>query len=293
MRVVISIPAYNEERTIGRVIEEVKRAMDLTDYKYQVMVVNDGSRDRTAEISRNLGAVVFSHQINFGLADTFRSEIDKFLELKADVLVHIDADGQYLASEIPKLLAEIERGYDLVLGSRFRGKIEYMPSIKRWGNVAFSRVVSHITGFRITDAQTGFRAFTREVAEKVRIISNHTYTQEQIIRAVKGKFKIKEVPVYFAKRHGRSRLISNPFSYALRAWVNIFRIYRDFEPLKFFGSIGFAFLFFGFLLGLWFVYLHLTTGITGHLGLIVLMILLFMVGIQIVLLGFLADMRRF
>lgn len=266
--------------------------MDSTKYKYQVMVVNDGSRDRTAEISRSLGAFVYSHPVNFGLAEAFRTEIEKFLELNGDVLVHIDADGQYLPSDIPRLVAEIEKGYDLVLGSRFKGRIEYMPLVNRMGNVAFSVVVSQISGARISDAQTGFRAFTHEVAEKIKIRSDHTYTQEQIIRAVKAKFRVKEVPIYFARRHGRSRLIKSPFSYAMRAWVNIFRIYRDFEPLKFFGWIGFAFLFFAFLIGLWFLYLHLTTGIEGHLGLFFLMVLLFMTGIQTVLFGFLADMKH-
>jgi glycosyltransferase involved in cell wall biosynthesis len=292
MRVVVSIPAFNEEKTLGRVIQDVRRVMDSTNHRYSIMVVNDGSRDRTADIASSLGAIVYSHPINFGLAEAFRTEIQKFLDLNYDVLVHIDADGQYLASDIPRLLAEIEKGYDLVLGSRFKGRIEYMPFINRAGNIAFSEVVSHISGMRITDAQTGFRAFTREVAEKIKIISNHTYTQEQIIRAVRGKLRIKEVPVYFARRHGKSRLISNPFGYAMRAWVNIFRIYRDFEPLKFFGWVGAFFLFFAFLLGLWFTYLHLTTGIQGHLGLFFLMVILFMTGIQIVLFGFLADMRR-
>ena len=128
------------------------------------------------------------------------------LKLNVDAIVHIDADGQYLPKEIPSLIKEVENGNDLVLGSRFKGQIEQMPVTKRLGNIAFSKVISQLTGIRISDAQTGFRAFTREVAEKIQIISNHTYTQEQIIRAVKQKFRIKEVPVYFARRKGKSRI---------------------------------------------------------------------------------------
>ena len=113
--------------------------------------------------------------------------------------------------------------------------------------------------------------FTKEVAEKINIISNHTYTQEQIIKAVRGKYKIKEVPIYFAKRKDKSRLISNPFTYATRAWINIIRIYRDYKPLKFFGIIGTLIFFMGFILGLYLIYIQLFgEGVNRHLGLMML-----------------------
>ncbi|MBW2981155.1 glycosyltransferase family 2 protein [Candidatus Woesearchaeota archaeon] len=293
MKIITAIPAYNEEKTIGNVIKGVKSVMDEAKYDYQIVVVDDGSKDSTAEIAKKAGAVVHAHPKNYGLAETFKTEMQKCLEIGADIIVHTDADGQYLAKEIPLLIKEVEKGSDLVLGSRFKGKIESMPLIKRLGNKAFSAVVSQVTRSKITDAQTGFRAFTKEVARKIPIISTHTYTQEQVIRAVKQKFKIVEVPVYFAKRkEGKSRLMKNPFEYAFKAWTSILRIYRDYEPLKFFGIIGGLFFGIGCLIGLWFVYLHFTTGITGHLGLIFLMLLLVMVGIQISLFGFLADMMK-
>jgi hypothetical protein len=166
-----------------------------------------------------------------------------------------------------------------------------MPLIKWLGNKAFSWVVSSITRFKITDSQTGFRAFTKEIAS-LPIKSNHTYTQEQVIVALKKNFKVKEVPITFKKRADKSRLISNPFEYAVKAGINLMRVYRDFAPLKFFGLIG-GFLFsIGFLIGLWFVFLHFTSGITGHLGLLILMILLILTGIQITSFGFLADMQK-
>jgi len=234
MKIVVTIPAYNERRTIGPLISGIRKVMIENKYDYEILVLDDGSKDNTVQIAKKKKAIVFSHPKNYGLAETFKTEIEKALELKADIIVHIDADHQYLPKEIPKLIDGIKKGYDLVLGSRFKGKIEHMPLIKRFGNKAFSRVISNISGLKISDAQTGFRAFTKEVARKINITSNHTYTQEQIIRAVKQKFRIKEVPVYFAKRKGKSRLMSNPFSYAIRAWINIIRTYRDYEPLKFF-----------------------------------------------------------
>ncbi len=295
MNIVVSIPAYNEEATIASVIRNIKEVLGKhRSYVYRILVVDDGSTDKTAEIAKNEGAVVYSHPKNYGLAETFRTEIQQFLKLKpeADAMVHIDADGQYKAEEIPQLLKKLEEGYDFVLGSRFKGTIEKMPIIKRLGNKAFSKVVSQIARTKISDAQSGFRAFTREVAEKINIISNHTYTQEQVIKAVKNKFRIGEVPVYFAERKGKSRLIRNPFEYALKAWISILRIYRDYEPLKFFGLIGGVVFAVGFVLGLRLLYFHFTTGIVGHTPSLILSMLLMSVGVQIIMFGFIADMIK-
>ncbi len=292
-KIVVSIPAYNEGKTIAVVIKEIKQVMEKHNYNFQVLVVDDGSKDKTAEAAKSAGAVVFSHQTNMGLAETFRTETQKCLELKADIIVHIDADGQYLPSEIPKLVSELKKGYDLVLGSRFAGKIESMPLLKRWGNKMFSKVISNITKMRITDGQTGFRAFTAKFAREVQIRSSHTYTQEQIIRAIKGKYRVKEVPIYFAKRkEGESRLMKGPFSYAFRAWINIFRVYRDYEPLKFFGSIGISMISLSILIFLVILYFLITRGrpvLDNMIPTIILGIFLFLSGLQILLFGFLAD----
>ena len=293
MKVIITIPAYNEAESIGKVVSDIKKNMDNSKYKYSILVIDDGSKDGTAETARKNGAIVYSHPHNYGLAETFRTGISKCLESGADIIVHMDADGQYKADEITKLIELIEKKEaDLVLGSRFKGTIEEMPLVKRLGNKAFSRVISSIINIRVSDCQTGFRAFTNEVAKKVNIISDHTYTQEQIIRAVREKFRIREVPVYFARRKsGRSRLISNPFQYAVKAWINILRIYRDYEPLKFFWRIGFTFLLFGFGIGFWLVLLFITEGKIGHIPSTILSMLLIVVGLQIIIFGFLADMK--
>src|SRR3990167_733131 len=176
MKVIITIPAYNEEKTIGRVVAGIHGVMKRTRLKYEVLVVDDGSRDRTGEVAKAAGAVVVAHPHNLGLAEAFRTEMKVCLERKADIIIHTDADGQYLASDIPKLLEPIKRGdADMVLGSRFKGKIESMPWLKMWGNKAFSRVISKITKLKISDGQTGFRAFTRQVAAALPVISTHTY----------------------------------------------------------------------------------------------------------------------
>jgi glycosyltransferase involved in cell wall biosynthesis len=291
MRVVISIPAYNEERTIGRVIQEIKGIMNSTNYDYKILVLNDGSKDKTAEIAKNSGAIIVNNKRNLGLAETFKREMEECLKLNADIIVHTDADGQYPSEYIPQMIKKIEEGYNLVLGSRF-GKGKYAGSfMKKIGNIAFAKVFSSLLRTKITDTTTGFRAFTSEVA-KLPLINNFTYVQEQLIRAGKAKMKIVEIPITTRKTRP-SKLFRSSFDYALKAWINIFRIYRDFEPLKFFGKIGLLIFSFGFLIGLWLLYLFVTTRtIGGHIAFAVLCMLLITTGIQITLFGFLADMKK-
>ncbi len=290
MKIVVAIPAYNEEKTIGQVISDISKTLDKKNH--EIIVINDGSSDSTEATAKKAGATVYSHPRNFGLAEAFKTSMQKALEHKADIIVHTDADGQYEASDIPSLIEKVQQGNDLVLGSRFIGKIQYMPLLNRLGNRAFSRVISGITRQKITDSQTGLRAFTREVAQ-IEIISNYTYTQEQILRAARQRMKIAEVPVTFRRRtEGKSRLLRNPFDYAIKAWITIFRIYRDYEPLKFFGVFGSLFLFIGLLLGLFVTYSFLTTGLVGGLPRVVLSALFITMGIQIILFGFLADMIK-
>lgn len=291
MQIIITIPAYNEENTLPRVLAEIKEVMFNTGYNYKILVLNDGSQDKTVEIAKKHGAIVVSHQRNRGLAETFRSEMRECLRLKADIIIHTDADGQYHSKHIPELIEKVKQGYDLVLGSRFRGKIQSMPFLKRAGNIAFSIVLSSLTRKRITDSTTGFRGFTAEIASEINYINNFTYTQEQIIKAAKQGFRITEIPI-IARKTRESRLFNNPFQYALKAWINIFRIYRDYEPLMFFGKIGAVIFSVGFVIGIWLVYRLFTLGYIGRTPSLILGALLILVGIQIILFGFLADMMR-
>jgi len=291
MKVVVAIPAFNEDKTIGHIIGEIRNVMDKTSYNYQILVLDDGSRDKTFEIARKNGAIVVSNKRNLGLAETFKREMKECLKLKADIIVHTDADGQYPACYIPEMIKKVEQGYDLVLGSRF-GKGSYGGSsfMNKLGNRAFARVFSNLLKTKITDTTTGFRAFTREVAE-LPLINTFTYTQEQLIRAGKAKMKLIEVPIRTNKTRP-SKLFRNPFDYAVKAWINIFRIYRDFEPLKFFGRIGVLFILAGFLLGMLILYRIITIGSAGGIPRVILSMLLILVGIQIAFFGFLADMNR-
>lgn len=302
MKVVVTIPAYNEEKTLGKVLQDINRYMDFfvqmskakdgKEYEYEVIVVSDGSTDNTVNIAKSNGAIVYEHQINKGLAKSYNSEMEYCLKHNADIIIHTDADGQYLAEEIPNLIWKVEEGYDLVLGSRFLGTIEYMPWLKRFGNKAFSRVISKICGMKFTDCQTGFRGMSRRFVEDIRVISNYSYTQETVIRAVKGNYKVIEIPAYFARRDGKSRLMKNPFHYAVRASTNLLRIYRDYEPLKFFGSIGAIFIIASLIISGYLGYGYLVGGILKHKTLQLMATMAFLVGIQMIIFAFQADMNK-
>ena len=290
MKVIIAIPAWNEERTLPRVIDEIKAAMQGQPYQYQILITDDGSTDRTTEVAKKHGALVASYK-HRGLAETFKSEMAECLARKADIIVHTDADGQYHPQHIPELIEKVQQGYDLVLGSRFRTQTDHLPWLKKIGNKAFARVISSLTHIRLTDTTTGFRAFTAEVAREINFINSFTYTQEQIIKAAKQGFRIAEIPI-IARRTRASRLFKNPWEYAIRAWINILRIYRDYEPLQFFGRIGLSFFAVGIAIGCWLIYRFITLGYIGRVPFTILSMLLILIGIQIILFGFLADIMH-
>ena len=166
-----------------------------------------------------------------------------------------------------------------------------MPILKRFGNKAFAHVFTSLCKTKITDSTTGFRAFTRELAESISFSTTFTYTHEQLIRAARLKFSIVEIPIY-ARKTRESRLMKGPFDYAIKAWMNIIRIYRDYDPLAFFGKIGIGFLAIGSLLSLWVLYIFLTEGVVGGLPRVILAAMLILAGIQVILFGLLADMKR-
>ncbi len=288
MKTIAIIPALNEEETIGRVIESVKRHVN------NVIVIDDGSTDGTAKTARKAGARVYSHPVNKGLGPTILDGYREALKKGAEIVLQIDADGQYLARDIPRLINPILRNEaDMVLGSRFSGTIEEMPFVKRTGNRFFSKITSVLSGMRITDAQTGFRAIRSELLENIIPTGKYTYTQEMIIRASKENFRIKEVPIYFARRKsGESRLISNVLSYASSSFMIMLRTFREYHPLKFFGLPGLVLLIAGAVIGYDVTIDYMLTGIMNRAGSAILSALMIMSGILLVFMGLLADMME-
>ena len=287
-KIIALIPAYNEEETIEKVITDTQPHVD------EVIVINDGSIDSTKAIAEQAGALVIDNIVNRGLGETMRHGYKEALNHGAGIIVQLDADGQYLAKEIPLLINPIiDNEADLVLGSRLENIQYKMPILKTIGNKTFSSVLRILTNSDVADGQTGFRAMRREVLETALPSNKYTYTQEMIIKTAKEGWRIKSVPTTFVERvGGESRLISHPLSYAWQSGVIIMRTLRDYHPLSFFSVPGLIMILMGFILGTLLVYKFAITGAIGRTPSIILTSLLIMLGMQLIFMGLMADMMR-
>ena len=241
MKLVIVIPAFNEAKTIAQVIESVPKVGGVD--KQIILVVNDGSSDNTEQIASKTGAIVFSHNYNKGLGPAFRSGVEKAIEFDADVMVTLDADGQFPANQIGELVKPILHSKaDMVTGTRFGNKA-YIPHnmgiTKYVGNKIIAWMISRLVGERYSDVSCGFRAYSKEALLKINLYGKFTYTQEVFIDLAVKNLRIVEIPVrvkYFTGR--KSRIFKNGLNYALKSLWIIFRTYRDFAPFKVFGYTG-------------------------------------------------------
>ncbi len=239
MRLVVLIPAYNEESTIGDVIAGIPKSIPHVT-EISVVVVDDGSTDGTEKTAREAGAIVCSFEKNNGLARAVSFGFSKCLELKADIVITLDADDQYDPAQIPIVLKPIlDNKADIVIGDRQVHRLEHMSRQKRIGNRLVSKTVSRIMSKKINDAQTGFRAFSRHALAKLHIFSRYTYTQETLLQASFKGLRISEVPVEFRKRRvGKSKLISSIFTYAAETIYLIMSTIIFYKSAMFFGIIA-------------------------------------------------------
>ena len=293
MKLVIMIPAYNEEKLISSVIKDIPR--NIAD-DVKVVVIDDGSTDNTVKVAKESGAdKIVSHGINKGLGLAFQTGVKTALEMNADIIVNIDADGQFNPNDIPKLIKPITEGKaDMVTCSRFLDKSlePDMPWIKKFGNAIFTKLVSRLTKQKFMDTQCGFRAYSREAALRMTLFGVHTYTQEVFLDLATKGMRILEIPCKVkGEREGKSRLVTNVFSYGLKVLLIIIRSFRDYQPLKFFGTIGFGVLFIGFVIGITMFVRWIFTGIVSpYRSLIDMSVLLLTLGFLLIILALIADM---
>lgn len=291
----VMIPAYNEEKTIEKVINSIPKELSGIS-KITVIVVNDGSSDKTEELALNAGAIVVTHKKNQRLGPTFRDGLEKAMELKSDILATIDADGQFQTNEIEKVIQPILLGdADFVTGSRFLNKLnppENMPWIKKWGNHRVANIISWATGKKFKDVTCGFRAYSKEAMLRLNLFGKFTYTQETFLDLAYKDIEIVEIPItvkYFKDR--KSKIASSLLNYGFNSANIIFRAIKDYKPLKFFGISGIIIFTLGLLLDIFVLY-HYTQNLTfspyksiGFIG-----GFLNAIGILIFFIGILADL---
>jgi glycosyltransferase involved in cell wall biosynthesis len=258
----------------------------------ETLIIDDGSKDETIEIAQNLGVnhIILQKQ-HVGLATTFETGLEAGLQHGADIIINTDADNQYCADDIPKLLAPILAGEaDLVIGDRRVNQVPSFSPVKRQLQRLGSWVVSRAANLTIPDASSGFRAYTREMALKTLVLSQYSYTLETLVQAGALKLTVQYVPIRTNPPTRPSRLMRNNIQFVGNAVGSILRAYALYRPLRVFFSIGGAMIFGGTILGSRFLYFYFTQRTAGHIQSLILAAILLIVGFQTILIGLIADL---
>lgn len=291
MKLVIQIPCLNEEKSLPITIKDLPDHIDGID-DIAVLVIDDGSTDRTVEVARELGVdEVISLGTNKGLAKAFVAGINKALEMGADIIVNTDADNQYNAKYIEHLIEPILKGKaDIVIGSRPVSKIKHFSPLKKFLQKIGSFVMRYVSKTNVQDAPSGFRAFSRNAALRLNIFDNYTYTLETIIQA-KAKGLVTEcVEVEVNPELRKSRLFSNMFQYIRRSIFTMLRMFIIYRPFRFFILFGSLFLFAGLILGARFLYYYANGSGQGHVQSLILAAILLITGVQVSLIAVLSEL---
>jgi glycosyltransferase involved in cell wall biosynthesis len=290
-KLIIQIPCYNEEAVLGVTLASLPRQVPGFD-AVEILVIDDGSRDGTAEVARRSGAHhIVSLPHNQGLARAFMAGIEASLKAGADVIVNTDADNQYSSSSIPDLVAPILDGSaQIVIGARPIAGIEDFSPIKKVLQRLGSAVVRLASGTSIPDAPSGFRAMHREAALRLCVFNQYTYTLETIIQAGRKNIPLLSVPVSVNAATRPSRLVKSIPSYVVRSIVTIVRIFVLYKPLRFFMVVGTAILLPGLLLGARFLVHYITGDGSGHIQSLILAAILIVTAVVVYAAGLLSDL---
>ncbi len=292
---VVIAPALNEAATVGETVRGVPREMEGVE-SVDVLVIDDGSTDATAAEASAAGALVISHRSPQGVGTAFQTGLAKALEMGADLIVNIDSDGQFDPQTIPTLIAPIVAGdADFATASRFADPslTPKMSPIKHWGNRVMARLISHLVDQRFYDVSCGMRCYNRRAAMSLNTIGAYTYTQEVFLNLAYKHIRMVEVSIRVRgeRQYGKSRVASNLPRYAFNTLYIIFRCYRDYKPMRFFGRIAAAMMIVGGGFELFLLIHYLRTGVfspqkwAGFVGMG-----LALLGLILLLLGIIGDM---
>ena len=289
-KLIVQIPCLNEAETLPATLRDIPRSIPGIDM-VEILVIDDGSRDGTSDVARRHGV---EHVVRFsrrkGLASAFAAGMDACVKLGADIIVNTDGDNQYAGADIPKLIGPLVRGdADIVIGDREVRDLAHMSAMRKRLQWLGSWVVRQMSDTNVPDTTSGFRAYTREAALRMTIVSEFTYTLESIIQAGKKRMAIAHVPIRSNPRTRKSRLFSSVWTYIKASAATIIRIYAMYEPLKVFGGIGLVVFGGGLAVSLRFVYFYLVGEGLGHVQSLIFAAVLLIVGFQIALIGLLAD----
>ena len=290
-KLIIQVPCYNEEETLGITLAALPRDLPGVEV-VEWLIVDDGSADGTVDVARRFGVdhvVSFSH--NQGLARAFKAGLEASLAAGADIIVNTDADNQYCADDISALIAPIlSRKADIVIGARPIGEIKHFSPLKKLLQRLGSRVVRMASNTDVDDAPSGFRAMSRDAAMRLNVFNEYTYTLETIIQAGQNGLAITSVPIRTNPDLRPSRLVKGIPSYLKTSLFTILRIFMTYKPLKFFMILGSLPFTAGFLIGVRWLVLYLGGTPRTHVPSLILASLLMMIGVQLWIFGLVADL---
>lgn len=291
MKLVIQIPCYNEEKSLPITLNDLPKHIDGID-EIEVLIIDDGSKDRTVEVAKELGVNNFVEMPhNSGLAKAFVAGINKALEIGADIVVNTDADNQYCAADIEKLIKPILAGEaDIVIGSRPVSEIEHFSPLKKLLQKLGSGVMRLISSTKVEDAPSGFRAFSRNAAMQLNVFDNYTYTLETIIQAKAKGLILKCVPIRVNPDLRKSKLVRNMFDYIRRSVFTMIRMFIIYRPFRFFAILAGMFFLVGALIGLRFLYYFVFESGAGHIQSLILSAILIITGVQVGVIAVLSEL---
>ena len=294
MKLIIQIPCYNEAEVLALTISVLPRQLEGIDC-VEVLVIDDFSADNTAEVARQAGAqYILRLPHHIGLAGAYAAGLNEALQRGADIILNTDADNQYNAEDIPKLLAPILQGKaEVVIGDRGVGTTLNFSPFKRRLQILGSQVVSGAAGLDIPDATSGFRAITREAALRMLVLSHYSYTLETLIQAGDQRTLVISVPIRTNPPTRPSRLMRGLRDYLLNSAVTIMRSYTLYRPLRVFFFAGLALLILGLALILRYIYFVLLGQGGGHVQSFIVAAVFLIVGFQTWLIGLVADLIAF
>ena len=290
-KLIVQIPCFNEEKTLGISLDELPRAVPGFDV-VEWLVIDDGSKDATVDVARAHGVDhIVRIATNRGLANGFRTGLRACVQLGADVIVNTDADNQYCAADIPKLVQPILDGdADMVVGARPISTTSHFSWRKKVLQFIGSQVVRTASNTNVADAPSGFRAISREAAKRLNVFSDYTYTLETIIQAGHQRMRVKSVDIRTNADLRPSRLLKSIPSYVRYSAVTIVRVFLAYQPFRFFGVPGLLAVLAGGLIGARFVYDFVVNGGSGHIQSLILASILVGTGTLLVLLALMADL---
>ncbi len=290
-KLIIQIPCFNEAVTLPPTLRDLPRALPGIDV-IEYLVIDDGSRDDTAAVARANGVHhVVQFERNRGLAAAFRAGVEESLRQGADFIVNTDADNQYQASDIATIVAPlVEHRAEMVVGDRGVGELPHFSYIKRRLQVFGSWVIGRAAELRTPDATSGFRAMTREVALRMIVLSDYSYTLESLIHAGSRKTAVASVRIGINPQTRPSRLMKSIPHYIRKSGVTILRAYTMYRPLRVFMTVGALLILAGCVPGVRFLWFYFSGDKIGHVQSLILAAILVIVGFQILLIGLLADL---